>query len=281
MKVSIYIPTKNRLDLLKIAVDSVLRQTYESIELIVVNDGSTDETQKYLEQLTASDNRVKYINNAQSKGACAARNAAIESASGYFLTGLDDDDLFEPCHIAALVSYWQLLEAASQKFSAIYVQDQLRNYSVINVLRKPSSVKAEDMLLSNCVGNQIFSTKEKFLSAGLFDQNMPAWQDLEFYYRFLKIHGPARLLDIPSYIFDVSPRGDRISVGSKLKIVNACESFIRKHNISDQKIQQQLLMQVYARYYGFNVTLKDVITVLKLGWNVKVLYRIVLRWANR
>lgn len=281
MLVSIYIPTKNRLDLLKIAVDSVLRQTYQNIELIVVNDGSTDETQKYLEQLSASDNRVKYISNAQSKGACAARNVAIESASGYFVTGLDDDDLFEPCHIAALVGYWQLLEAAQQKFSAIYVQDQLRSNGVINVLRKPSSVKAEDILLSNCVGNQIFSTKEKFLSAGLFDQNMPAWQDLEFYYRFLKVHGPARLLDIPSYIFDISPRGDRISVGSKLKIVNACESFIRKHKITDNKIQQQLLMQVYAKYYGFNVTLKDVVNVLRLGLDIKTFYRIARRWLDR
>lgn len=268
------------MDSLKVAVDSVLQQTYQNIELIVVNDGSTDGTHDYLEQLAASNSRIKYIKNVQNHGACAARNVAIESANGHFVTGLDDDDEFEPYHIAALVSYWQLLESASQRFSAIYVQNILRSDGEFEEHRKSSAVKAEDLLIINYVGNQIFSTKEKFLSAGLFDPAMPAWQDLEFYYRFLKLHGPARLLDIPSYIFDVSPRGDRISVGNKQKILNACQHFIHKHNITDRKMQQRLLWQVYEEYYGFKITLRDVFSVLKLGWNFKILMKTILRWLD-
>ncbi|MCG2794063.1 MAG: glycosyltransferase [Weeksellaceae bacterium] len=90
-KVTIYIPTKNRLALLKKAVDSVLRQTYTNWELIVVNDASTDGTKDYLDDLSKSNPKVKVIHHHESLGACVSRNDAIFSATGTFITGLDDD----------------------------------------------------------------------------------------------------------------------------------------------------------------------------------------------
>ena len=66
--VSVYLPTRNRETLLRRAVDSVLDQTYPSIELIVVNDGSSDETFDYLEALARQDPRVAVIHNASCLG---------------------------------------------------------------------------------------------------------------------------------------------------------------------------------------------------------------------
>ena len=68
-------PTKNRVELLKKAVDSVLQQTYPHFKLLIVDDGSTDETQEYLNSLT--DSRISFIRNEQSEKACNARNRAI------------------------------------------------------------------------------------------------------------------------------------------------------------------------------------------------------------
>lgn len=280
MKVTIYIPTKNRLALLQLAISSVLNQTYKDIELIVVNDASTDETHAYLEALSKADSRVKYLRNEQSLGAPVARNLAIKQASGHFVTGLDDDDEFEPYHIESLVNYWQLLEKSSQDFSAIYVQDKLKNNNNIDFTHKWSYVDAKSLLLSFSIGNQIFTTKERYIGAGLFNENMPAWQDLEFYYRIVKKYGNARLLDIHSYIFDVTPRADRISTGKKEKILAAFHQMIADNNITDVRDKHNLLFQAYKEYYGFKITFSDVMLVLKTGWRLKAFLKILRKWIN-
>lgn len=280
MLVSIYIPTKNRVDSLKIAVESALNQTYQDIELIIVNDGATDGTHDYLVALANNDARVKYIQNKKSIGAPAARNLAIKQASGYFVTGLDDDDKFEPYHIESLVNYWQLLENAQQEFSAIYVQDKLKKINEIRVTKKWSSVQAEDLFFNNAIGNQLFSTKERYVNAGLFNEDMPAWQDLDFFYRFLKKHGNAKLLDISSHVFDISPRGDRISTSNKEKIISAYQKFVESNNIHSSKEKHLLLSQVFSDWYGFKVTFSDVLLVLKTGWNLKAFLKILRKWIN-
>src|SRR4030067_1733348 len=93
MLVTVYIPTKNRLELLQRAIKSVQTQTYPNIELIVVDDGSTDGTREYLEKEVGVGN-FKAIFHDKSLGACATRNAAIKSSRGELITGLDDDDYF-------------------------------------------------------------------------------------------------------------------------------------------------------------------------------------------
>lgn len=280
MKVSIYIPTKNRQDLLQFAINSVLNQTYKDFELIVVNDASTDGTQAYLETLSKADSRVKYLRNEQSLGAPAARNLAIKQATGYFVTGLDDDDEFEPYHIESLVNYWQLLEKSSQDFSAIYVQDKLKNNNDIDFTHKWTYVDAKSLLLSFSIGNQIFTTKERYVGAGLFNEKMPAWQDLEFYYRIVEKYGNARLLDVHSYIFDITPRKDRISTGKKEKILAAFSQMVTDNNISEVSDKHNLLFQAYKEYYGFKVTFSDVMLVLKTGWRLKAFLKILRKWIN-
>lgn len=280
MKVTIYIPTKNRLALLQLAINSVLNQTYKDLELIVVNDASTDGTHAYLETLSKADSRVKYLRNEQSLGAPTARNLAIKQATGYFVTGLDDDDEFEPYHIESLVNYWQLLEKSSQDFSAIYFQDKLRNNNSFSFTQKWSSVDADSLLISNSIGGQIFTTKERYIGAGLINEKMPAWQDLEFFYRLLRKYGQAKLLDVHSYIYDITPREGRISVGNKNKIIAAFHQMVADNNITEVSDQHNLLFQVYREFYGFKVTFSDVMLVLKTGWRLKAFLKILRKWIN-
>src|ERR1700722_18236400 len=106
MLVSIYLPTKNREALLRRAVESVLTQSYTTLELIVVDDGSTDGTRRYLETVRTADSRVRVIRNETSLGAPLSRNLAIRDARGEFIAGLDDDDRVHPHRIASLVGEW-------------------------------------------------------------------------------------------------------------------------------------------------------------------------------
>src|SRR5690606_1394413 len=91
---TVYIPTYNRVELLKRAVESVRQQTYQNLDIIIVDDCSKDSTHEYLKEITKQDSRIRYFIKEKNSGACVSRNIAIENARGDFITGLDDDDYF-------------------------------------------------------------------------------------------------------------------------------------------------------------------------------------------
>lgn len=100
--VSIIIPSYNMAAYLREAVDSALAQTYRSIEIIVVDDGSTDDTKRIVEPYIR-DKKIIYIHQAN-KGLAGARNTGIKNAHGAYIAFLDADDLFAPEKIAEQVS---------------------------------------------------------------------------------------------------------------------------------------------------------------------------------
>ncbi len=93
---SIIIPTYNRAAFIKKTIESALNQKYDSFEVIVVDDGSTDETRDVLEEL--SDHRLKYVSQ-ENKERGAARNRGVQAAKGRYVYFLDSDDLLFPNHL--------------------------------------------------------------------------------------------------------------------------------------------------------------------------------------
>lgn len=266
MLVSVYIPTKDRLTSLATAVESILNQTYQNLEVIVVNDGSTDGTERYLTDLCARDPRVRAINISNPCGAPAARNRAINEARGYFVTGLDDDDRFLPERISAFVAYWNLLQKNGVQPSCLYSQDLIvESEGKTRNTKKPGYVEYEDLFSHNCLGNQIFSTRTNLIEAGLFDESLLAWQDLEFFMRVVKRFGPAHLLDMATQVFDDSPRPDRISQKSRKKIDSAFSQVVAKHAPSNGRARQKLFLQIFSPYYGFRPGIGDWVAFIRDG----------------
>ncbi|MAM28749.1 MAG: hypothetical protein CMC13_06970 [Flavobacteriaceae bacterium] len=100
--VSIIIPTYNRAHLLGETLDSVLAQTYQNWECIVVDDGSEDHTQELLKQYRKKDNRFAFFErpSEKPKGANACRNIGLQNATGTYIIFFDSDDLMTPDHVA-------------------------------------------------------------------------------------------------------------------------------------------------------------------------------------
>lgn len=97
----IVIPTKDRRLLLERALESVRTQTYEPYRVVIINDGSSDDTKSYLDSL--SDPRIRVIHHERSRGVNAARNAAFKTLrEGEWVVPLDDDDYFLPGAFAAI-----------------------------------------------------------------------------------------------------------------------------------------------------------------------------------
>ena len=94
-RVSIIIPTYNRLELLKVAIDSCLRQTHRSIEVLVVDDGSTDGTVDYLRSVSFPSDQTFHWAEQANQGPSVARNRGLEMSSGAFIKYLDSDDALD------------------------------------------------------------------------------------------------------------------------------------------------------------------------------------------
>jgi glycosyltransferase involved in cell wall biosynthesis len=94
--VSVVIPTRDRVELLRRAAASVLKQSQDDLELIIVDDASEDGTAAYLAELASRDSRVRTVRNALPRGGAGARNEGISRSRGQWIAFLDDDDEWLP-----------------------------------------------------------------------------------------------------------------------------------------------------------------------------------------
>ncbi|WP_296205419.1 glycosyltransferase [Psychrobacter sp. UBA3962] len=232
--VTVYMPTYNRVELLQRAVQSVLCQDYKNIELIVVDDGSTDGTHEYLARIAEQHSCFKYFINKKNSGACISRNKAIFAANGEFITGLDDDDYFLPNRISNFLSFWKNIDKdCIALYSNTYVKG--KNNTLKPDTRVTSCSKA-DLLLANCVGNQIFTKTEFLQNIEGFDKELAAWQDMECWYRLLKFYNAkAYSTQAYTYVVDMSHPHERISTSKIDSILKAYKHICNKYELSPRK----------------------------------------------
>lgn len=101
-KISVIIPAYNAEKYLEQCVKSVQSQIYDNIEIIIVNDGSTDRTAEIIERLKEKDFRIRTLHKRKNEGIGAARNSALELVTGQYVLFLDSDDWVDPNHISDL-----------------------------------------------------------------------------------------------------------------------------------------------------------------------------------
>lgn len=205
-RVTVYIPTRNRVDLLRQALASVEAQTYPQIEVIVVDDGSDDGTAAYLASY-GSRHSFRWFRNGTPLGANAARNTAIRHASGRFITGLDDDDRFHPDRVRSLMSAWD------ERWSMLTSDDILTTAAGDVRWRKKRVITADDLLFRNRIGNQVLTLRERVIEVGLFDESLTAAQDHDLWIRLALRFGDALSLPEALQTVRATSAGDRITTG--------------------------------------------------------------------
>lgn len=278
--VTVYIPTYNRVELLKRAVESVRNQTYSNLEIIIVDDCSIDGTHQYLKEISDLDQRILYFIKEKNSGACVSRNIAIENARGEYITGLDDDDYFTSDRLDVLLYGWFDIFSKNKNISGIY-----SNYCIISQNRNRISNVAEVSNLqmikkTNCIGNQIFTKTEIIRSVNGFDENMPAWQDYELWYRLIKYVGCMYKVGThPTYFMDESHSAIRITTSNSEKILKAYNLFINKHKDSLTEKDSYILYLNYLKYSSVKVNIKDVFTSIKfLKFNLFLKFYLKKKW---
>lgn len=252
--VTIILPTKDRLSLLKRAVDSILKQDYSNIELIIIDDSSSDGTKQFLTNLVATSCYVTVLTNESSKGACVSRNRAVEVASGQYITCMDDDDYLKPNHISNLLSH------LSEDYSCV----SANMARVVDGKEKPfayytGSVDLDNHFYYNRIGNHILTFTSRLKAVGGFDEDFPAFQDYECWTRIIKAYGPVYRVPECTYILDNHHGFERISSSSSRKIMGL-DLFLSKYRLDMKPKHKRSLSLLRKRFLKEQVTLFDVVS---------------------
>ena len=192
--VSVVIPTYNRANIVTKAVDSILAQTYTDYEIIVVDDGSVDDTR---EVLARYGDRIRYIFQ-QNSGVSAARNAGILSAMGRWITFLDSDDEWLPTKLEKQIQIATNNPSivASITNVAIAVSDHkeidlfnMRGFQVDSIA--PLIISRPLILFCHLEPfcQSLFVLRDKLLAVGLFDTGISLHEDQDLIYR-ISLQGP-------------------------------------------------------------------------------------------
>lgn len=186
-KISIIIPTFNRGNLIGNSIKSVLNQTYKNFEVIVVDDGSTDNTKEEINKI--EDKRVRYIKLEKNAGGSNARNIGINNANGKYISFQDSDDIFYPSKLEEQIQ--NLINKNSNldfcKIKVIFNSSYSQFYPNS---RQEKSIRQGDIfneLISkgNFISTQAILIRKKFMLKYMFDSNMPRLQDYELILRMI------------------------------------------------------------------------------------------------
>lgn len=196
-KVTVFIPVHNREDYICVAVNSILAQTFEDFELVVVDDGSTDRTVEVLESY--SDPRLRVARNPRNLGIPATRNHGLELARGEYIALLDSDDHAYPERLAHQVRFLDANPEITQAGSWCSFMDSDGNM-LDKVRRQP--LKSDDIhahLLFHCpvINRTVMARTETLRSIG-YDTEFPRCQDYDMHSR-LVIAGHS-LANLPSIL---------------------------------------------------------------------------------
>lgn len=180
-QISVVIPTYNRANLLSRSIQSVLNQTYEDFEIIVVDDASSDGTEEIIKHF--DDQRIKYIRHEENRGAAAARNTGIRYSRSNYIGFLDDDDEWAPVKLERQIQHLEKHCQADVVYTGMSVCDSERGKIFGILLPEKSGSIFSDLLVDNCVGttSSVLMRKECLENENLFDEEMPSCQDWDMW----------------------------------------------------------------------------------------------------
>jgi glycosyltransferase involved in cell wall biosynthesis len=197
--VSVILPTYNRAKLLPRSVESVLNQTYKNFELIIIDDGSTDNTKEVVQEYIRKDKRVIYLKHRKNKGGSAARNTGIKKAKANYIAFQDSDDEWIYNKLEKQV---KIIKKSSYSKKVIYtsfvkVVGTGAYYLPGKDVNKKRGMIYKELLRGNFIGfPTILIDKECFKRVGLLDERFPRNQDWELFLRISKKY-PFCFIDEP------------------------------------------------------------------------------------
>ena len=245
--ISVVIPSYNRASTILECVNSILKQTYSNIEIIIVDDCSTDNTDEIVKQLT--DKRVRYYKLEKNMRACFARNFGADHALGEYIAFQDSDDIW---HNEKLFEEYQALTQNEVDFvfcgmNKIDVNGNRVGYFPEAKISSRTDYYKQELKL-NVVSTQTILMKKEVIQHVRFDEALRKYQDWDFAIRVSKNY---KMLYLPKALVDY-----RLQTNSVSLTVNHFEAYMRIYE--KYKMEIQKFPEINAFYYsGFGDCFRD------------------------
>lgn len=239
--ISIVLPTHNGAQYLSLAIDSVLKQTYENFELIIVDDGSTDNTWEIIEQYAELDRRIRVIRHVVNRNLPTALNAGFKIAAGEFFTWTSDDNILKP----------QMLEHFMDFFSSCHEADivysDYDNIDESGLFLKTMKTGFEDELpiYDNIGASFMYRRKVDEVCNG-YDENRFCAEDYAFW---LKAYcNKFRFFKLEENLYQYRVHKNSLT-GKKLRIVHeqTLDLLMENNKQNEEKIPELIRMRSYLR----------------------------------
>lgn len=272
--VSVIIPTHNRLKFLQKALDCVLNQSYDNLDIIVILDGCVDNSLDFIQRISKKEERIRHITNEKAVGGMQARLQGIQAAKGKYISFLDDDDIWEKEKIELQVNFLEKNTDISIVGCNYSWKTKDRIYPAIDT---SGLVSIEDLKYSNNLGSFTFCcVRSEDIKSINFKSNVPSCQD---WYTWLSvlIHSGKNAYILKEYLA-IYDDGDHI------RVTNVKESKIQgyqflidefKDRLTDPQRKNILLESILfqLKYFKFNL-------VQRIGLFIKgISYLLVSRYS--
>lgn len=253
MLVSCIIPTHNRAQLLSRAVESVLNQTYRNIELLIIDNASSDETKSLALSYVSKDNRVRYLYYSKSANAAATRNFGFAHITGKYVAFLDDDDEWLPIKIEQQLKYADLysvigcryynFHSSFRRLSLVKQKTQdflnknlpdIRELTVSDLLRDNSGLSPTTILMRSEYFGQLHG----------FDEDLVGPEGRDLFLRLTSNFGKAAVLNERLAIRHAEHNLGSITTKPAL-IEGAWKEFYKNQHLMNAEQQRYRLIQIY------------------------------------
>lgn len=277
--ISVIIPTHNRAYIISNAIKSVLEQTYKNLELIVVDDGSNDDTKNIVNKF--NDTRLKYIKYDKARGACYARNLGIKSAKGSYIAFNDSDDMW---HFDKLEKQLRYIKKTSADvvFCALsrHNLDENGKEDTVPAINE-GQVFYKDFLNQSLASTQAIFGRAECFKRIMFDVEMPRFQDWELMLRIVQKY---KVFFQKEALVDVWIQSDSIT-NSNLRTVDGLQKLIRKNYnglmlyAKDNCINLYIWLIREMRMAGQNPK-KEYLWLLKQKFSLEICIKTIMAYCN-
>lgn len=254
--VDVIIPTYNRALFIKESILSVLNQSYSNLKCYVIDDASSDETEKEVKSI--EDNRLFYYKNSERRGANYSRNKGVHLSDSPLIAFNDSDDLWEPEKLNIQIEYWKN-KGEGLYFSPYILVDNKKESLIGEVLDFNNIDVFKTLLNGNFIGTPtILVNRELFLKVGCFDENLERLQDWELCLRIANSHN----LYYTKKPLVRARRVDNSITGNK---INAIKTFFKIASNYKEKIKEDNIYIFLRNCLGSNLGIEDIIYILEQG----------------
>lgn len=254
-KVSIIMPAYNAARTLKSSVESVINQTYNDWELIIIDDGSTDETGIIGKEYEESDERIILLSLYQNCGLSIARNRGVDKSTGYFIAFLDSDDIWLPDKLKMQIVYHRSnpkIGLSHTRYSYFDGENNILKRGwrrVIDMAFKKEKSIISTLYYKNTVGIlTVMLKREIFLKVGGFDPLLKTFEDWDLWIRIAEIGVDFGYIPISLSLYRINPSGITNQTGLYKK---SYKCFIKKYNKRfEERGIRNIVWGMYYRHFG-------------------------------